>query len=378
MSRKRLLIISEPIPEGVSVQFDLLKSIISALIQEFEISIISSYISKSSSESFFSMGVREVIVSSNSSFLNHIVWKLLKNLKESVLWGVNWIMESVFLSNSRFVKKIILAKKYDSILSISNTIPAPTNVWWCQGTPLFYTISDMGLLTRLPNFLRNSILALINKFDMKMIHEMSRNTKHMIVNSNHLVDTYKKLDIFPERVLYTIKNLDEFYIESASIQEKYVLAYLGKETELYTLEKLVEKGVKIKAFGSKINNSPQFSRLKNIVDYEFSISNSRLRELYSRASFTVFPFTFEPLGYVPLESMACGTPVLTYDKQGPSETVIDNVTGWLVHNKDDFVKKAIELWNNPIKADMRINCSNRIKYLTQQHKLEYISNYLNG
>ncbi len=47
------------------------------------------------------------------------------------------------------------------------------------------------------------------------------------------------------------------------------------------------------------------------------VSDDELARLYANAKFTVFPFIHEPFGYVPVESMACGTPpVLTYDKQG--------------------------------------------------------------
>jgi len=42
-----------------------------------------------------------------------------------------------------------------------------------------------------------------------------------------------------------------------------------------------------------------------------------LIDLYSNALFTLFTFTHELFGYVLVESMACGTSVLTYNRQGP-------------------------------------------------------------
>ena len=42
--------------------------------------------------------------------------------------------------------------------------------------------------------------------------------------------------------------------------------------------------------------------------------------------------------------MHFGTPVLSYKRQGPSETVVDKKTGWLVETKEQFVEKAMELW----------------------------------
>jgi glycosyltransferase involved in cell wall biosynthesis len=58
----------------------------------------------------------------------------------------------------------------------------------------------------------------------------------------------------------------------------------------------------------------------------------------------VFPFSNEPFGYVPLESMSCGTPVLTYNREGPSETVVDGQTGWLVGSPEEFVRVGSRLW----------------------------------
>ena len=80
------------------------------------------------------------------------------------------------------------------------------------------------------------------------------------------------------------------------------------------------------------------------IEFLGRLSSSELVDAYSNALFTLFPFTHEPFGYVPLESMACGTPALTYNFQGPSEYVIDGYTGWLARSDDELVQKAAELW----------------------------------
>ena len=60
-----------------------------------------------------------------------------------------------------------------------------------------------------------------------------------------------------------------------------------------------------------------------------SPSDDEARELYRRASVLAFP-TNEDFGMVPVEVMACGTPVLGFNKGGVAETVIDGKTGALV------------------------------------------------
>jgi glycosyltransferase involved in cell wall biosynthesis len=64
-----------------------------------------------------------------------------------------------------------------------------------------------------------------------------------------------------------------------------------------------------------------------------SPSSDEVRELYRRADALLFP-TFEDFGLVPVEAMACGTPVIALNRGGAAETVIDGRTGALVEEHD--------------------------------------------
>jgi len=66
------------------------------------------------------------------------------------------------------------------------------------------------------------------------------------------------------------------------------------------------------------------------VTFEIDPTQERLRELYRRCRALVFPTLNEDFGMVPLEAMACGAPVIAVDAGGPRDTIIPNVTGWLV------------------------------------------------
>jgi len=42
--------------------------------------------------------------------------------------------------------------------------------------------------------------------------------------------------------------------------------------------------------------------------------------------------------------MACRTPVLTYNRQGSSETVVNDVAGWLANSDEELVNLALKIW----------------------------------
>lgn len=59
------------------------------------------------------------------------------------------------------------------------------------------------------------------------------------------------------------------------------------------------------------------------------ISDKELVNLYSSCHATICAAELEPFGYTPLESMACGTPVIAVKEGGYRETVIDGENGRL-------------------------------------------------
>lgn len=92
------------------------------------------------------------------------------------------------------------------------------------------------------------------------------------------------------------------------------------------------------------------------------MSTPELRKLYNSVSATLFPSFFEPFGLVPLESMACETPVIGIAEGGIRETIINGVTGVLTtRDEEDFGLAISTLLNNPqeLKA-MGTRCSEYI------------------
>ncbi|MEU9504725.1 glycosyltransferase [Micromonospora sp. NPDC048170] len=75
------------------------------------------------------------------------------------------------------------------------------------------------------------------------------------------------------------------------------------------------------------------ARVRVPVTFERQPSRERLRELYWGARSLLFP-THEDFGIIPVEAMACGTPVLGLRRGGVLETVVDGETGFLIDSSD--------------------------------------------
>ncbi len=82
----------------------------------------------------------------------------------------------------------------------------------------------------------------------------------------------------------------------------------------------------------------------NLIHFIGEISEDKMIELFQNALLTLVPIKWnEPFGLIPVESMACATPVVAYANGGVKETVVDGLTGYLVEEKlgvKELVKKT--------------------------------------
>ena len=78
---------------------------------------------------------------------------------------------------------------------------------------------------------------------------------------------------------------------------------------------------------------------------EGNVTEEKLRSLYNQAMITVYSPIREPFGLVPIESMACGTPVVSVREGGTQETILHEQTGLLVERDPAQFAQAIQrLW----------------------------------
>ncbi len=309
--------------------------------QDHKVSIVSTKMAKSTQELLKSYNMDPVDL--------HV--KLITKWGASVSWFQSWAREAFLKLNSRR-----LLTKSDVVINFSNTIAVPSTIWYVQG-PTTDFLCEMELSKRLRvgyRILGPSLSYIDNRF----LKRMASLSKFIVANSKFCASLYEKRGIRVHKIIYPPLNCNLFRPTSEPLGD-YVLTYFGKETKFDVLKKIGDTGVKIKAFGSKSPFIPKDLLEHENIEFLGKVSDEKLVTLYSNALFTLFTFTHEPFGYIPLESMACGTPVVTYNRQGPSEVIVNGITGWLVDTNEEALRLVKKLWKTDYSPTMRIEARRR-------------------
>ncbi len=109
-------------------------------------------------------------------------------------------------------------------------------------------------------------------------------------------------------------------------------------------ERLRGRDVAAVAFGP--HRVPHLQNLGFVTDEE-------LRRVLGGAAATLFLFDYEALGLMPLESLACGTPVITLPKEGPWAELRGNPHVTFVRTAEEAVERAAAAMHDPPDAGRR-------------------------
>jgi len=172
-------------------------------------------------------------------------------------------------------------------------------------------------------------------------------------------------------------------------QEDFVLLQLGRMVQRKGVDNVIEALTKLKYTGTRtrliivggeeevcgLGYNPEIARLKQLakdlgVQHSVTFAGRKGREelkyFYAAADIFITTPWYEPFGITPLESMACGTPVIGADVGGIKYSVLDGKTGLLVPPKDPraLAEKINELrLRRPVLEEMGRNGIKRVQAL---------------
>lgn len=198
-------------------------------------------------------------------------------------------------------------------------------------------------------------------------------------------------DIDKENASFSKYILVNSYFSRESILRSYginsFVSYLGVDTEAFKPLKVSKENIVLsvgncsppKGFDFIINSlgyidpkiRPKFVIVSNSVDIKWKdyleqlaikvsvdlkitnlIQDNELVLLYNKAKLALYTPYLEPFGLVPLEAMACGTPVVAVKEGGVRESVVHNQTGVLTERDELIFAKAVtELLLNEKKRE---------------------------
>ncbi len=246
--------------------------------------------------------------------------------------------------------------EYDIVISLTSaeskwviTKPNTLHICYCH-TPTRYFWSHYHEYLNMMEFW---ILNFFWKWLMpKMVHKLrqwdylaAQRPDYFIANSQNTADRIKKYYDREGEVIYPWIEIKEFKLnEKKDDFYLYVWRCIPYKKFDLIVEAFNKNGRKLILVTNTDNKLYRELRekSKDNIEWKFNISNEEKNELFSQAKAFLFP-PEEDFGLVPIEAMACWTPVIAYKKWGALETVIDKKTG-LFFNKQtsNSLNKQIE------------------------------------
>jgi len=191
----------------------------------------------------------------------------------------------------------------------------------------------------------------------------TRNANAVVVNSEFIRASVKHIYGIEAAVSYHGIDADLFH--PIAVEKQNIVLSVGSLTPLKGFDFLIEAMAQLSAANrpvlvivSNFQNPPEKEYLRQLaakkkvaVDFLTNISDETLVKLYNEAQVVAYAPLREPFGLVPLEAMACGTPVVAVREGGIPETVISGKTGVLVpRDAAQFAAAINNLLENPAHA----------------------------
>lgn len=193
--------------------------------------------------------------------------------------------------------------------------------------------------------------------------EATRAASRVLVNSAYTRENVRH--IYSVEAVICRHGIDTRLFRPLGLEREGFVLSVGALTPLKGFDTLIEGLAALPAYKrpplcliGNYTESQEWVYLKHLagehrvcVNVRLQVSDVELVEAYNRASLVAYTPHREPLGLVPLESMACGTAVVGVREGGVQETVRDGETGLLADRRPEDVARALgELMDDPALA----------------------------
>lgn len=226
-----------------------------------------------------------------------------------------------------------------------------------------------------------------NKLLAKFLY---RNCQQFITVSKGIQEKVNKnYNFLPNKLIYnpidfeSISKLskqevtDDFqYVLSAGSMNKNIKQF-NKLIECYANSMLPSKNIKLIILGEGKLKNKWIKLVENLNLQELVIFKGNVKNpfrYYKNALFTISTSKYEGMPMVLLESLACGTPIISWNyASGPSEIITNKQNGLLIKNQDaDKLIDAMNLF--VLDNNLYLHCKENAVSSVKQFSLETIGN----
>ena len=189
-----------------------------------------------------------------------------------------------------------------------------------------------------------SILQFFEDKRIKSFDIITANSKWTTQSLSYFYGVNSKLEmVFYDPEVFKIQ------YEHKDVEKRYIAIPTVSITENYKglIQKLVAEGINIIAFGP---------RKIDCKEYLGFVTDEKLRDILTNASATLFLFDYEAFGLIPLESLICGTPVITEPKLGVFAEYNDCPDVHFAEKYDDIKKLCNSFLNSEKTSESRKRC----------------------
>jgi glycosyltransferase involved in cell wall biosynthesis len=287
----------------------------------------------------------------------------------------------------RFVHQTAFLNEYDIVIFSGNCLEAVSNcrvdaqkIYYCHTPPRYIFDLRADYLKRIPRWLHPLANLILNRKSRKYIDLLAR-MDTIITNSQNVHDRLLAYCGYESEIIYPPTDTDFFTPWNSAFSVDvpfpaweyfYSWARLSppKRVDLI-IEAFIQMPDKYLIF-SYWANDPMRAELLEKIQWYTNIhaieapSDELLLSLIRWAISTIYIPVDEDFGMSPVESMACGTPVIGVDEGWLRETIIEWKTGKLIEIKDSkgWIQNLKSVIQNTKKEEweaMSVDCISRAR-----------------